>query len=72
MVVTPPVSVSFSFPFVAMYAIAHGCRMTRSVDDDGLVADGLIAYVRGMLDSGSDVVDGLVVNVINGSSTGGI
>ena len=71
MVVTSPVSVSFSFPFAATYAIAYGCRMIRSVDDR-LVVDGLIAYGCEMIDSGSDVVDGLVVNVIGGSSNGRI
>ena len=44
-------------------------RMIRSVDG-GLVADSLIAYGCGMIDSGSDVVDELIVNVISGSSNG--
>ena len=43
--------------------------MIRSVDD-GLVADSLIAYWCGMIDNGSNVVNGLVVNVISGSSKG--
>ena len=38
--------------------------------DCGLVADGLITYGSGMTDSGSDVVDGLVVHVISGSNNG--
>ena len=48
---------------------AYGCRLIRGVDD-GLVGDGLIAYGCGMIDSGSDVVDGLVVDVISRSSNG--
>ena len=68
-VVTSPVSVRFDFPFAATYAIAYGCRLVRGVDD-GLVGDGLIAYGCGMIDSGSDVVDELVVDVISGSSNG--
>ena len=71
MVVTPPVSVSFSFTFAATCATAYGCRMIRSVDDR-MRADGWIACGCGMIDSGSDVVDGLVVNVISGSSNGGM
>ena len=68
-VVTSPVSVSFGFPFAATYAIAYGCRLIREVDDR-LVGDGLIAYGCGMIDSGSDVVDGLVVDVNSRSSNG--
>ena len=49
--------------------IVNGCRMIRSVDG-GLVADGLIANGCGMIDSGSDVVDGLVVDVNSRSSNG--
>ena len=49
--------------------IAYGCEMIRSVDDE-LLADGLITYGCGTIDSDSDVVDGLVVNVISGSSDG--
>ena len=45
--------------------IVNGCRMIRRVDG-GLVADGLIAYGCGMIDSGS----GLIVYVISGSSDG--
>ena len=71
-VVTPPVSVSFSFTFVATYATAHGCRMIRSVDDRMGADGGWIACGCGMIDSDSDVVDGLVVNVISGSSNGGM
>ena len=71
-VVTPPVSVSFSFICLRKRtAMAYGCRMIRSVDDR-LVADGWIACGCGIIDSGSDVVDGLVVNVISGSSNGGV
>ena len=70
-VVTSPVSVSFVFPFAATYAIAYGCRLIRSVGGE-LVGNGLIAYGCGMIDSGSDVVDGLVVDVISGSSNGGM
>ena len=70
-VVTSPVSVSFGFPFAATYAIAYECRLIRSVDD-GLVGDGLIAYGCGMIDSGGDVVDGLVVDVISGRCNGGM
>ena len=71
--VVPPVSVSFSFTFAARatYAIAYGCRMIRSVDDR-LGADGWIPCGCGMIDSGSDVVDGLVVKVMSGSSNGGM
>ena len=50
---------SFGFPFAATYAIAYGCRLIRGVDD-GLAGDGLIAYGCGLIDSGSDMVDGLV------------
>ena len=42
------------------YEIGYGCsRIIRGVDD-GLVGDGLIACGCGMIDSDSDVVDGLV------------
>ena len=51
--------------------LRNGCRLIRGVDD-GLVGDGLIAYGCGLIDSGSDMIDGLVVDVISGSSNGGM
>ena len=47
------------------YAIVYGCRVIRSVN-------GLIGYGCGMIYTGSDVVDGLIVNAISGSSDGNV